>query len=96
MKGRSRRVIRENVEDGIGPREKREISPDVVGDWIRQDEVFEPAGGDFIIVGRVTPSTNTRVRIIKEVGVVQIMRIWMKIVNASPVMSPVCNWADST
>ena len=71
----SRRVIWELVENGVSKREQREVSPDVVRAWIRQDYVFKPASRDLVIVGGVTPSTNAGGRIIKEIGVVKVMGI---------------------
>jgi len=70
-------VTREHGRRIVGgsERENREISPDVVRGWIRQDYVFEPAGRDLIIVGGVTPGTNAGRRIIEEVGVVQVPRV---------------------
>ena len=72
----SRRVTSERgLKVGASVRVKREVSPDTVRVWIRPDYVFEPAGGDLIIVGGVTPTTDVGARIPKEFRVVDVMRV---------------------
>ena len=75
-KRRSRWIIRERGSDGgVIEWEKRKVPPDMVRDRIRPDYVFEPASGDLIIVGGVTPTTNADTRIIEEFGVVKVGRV---------------------
>ena len=56
-------------------RVKGEVSPDTMRAWIRYHHVLESAGSDLIIVGGVTPTTDTGTRIIEEFGVVKVSRV---------------------
>ena len=76
------------LDVGVTERVKREVPPDVMGVWIRHDHVFEPAGVDLEIIVGVTPATNTGGRVVKEFGVVDVVRVWVKIVMVSFVMTP--------
>ena len=76
------------MQVGVLEREKREVSPDVVRVWVRPDCVFEPASSDLVIIGRITPTTKAGTRTIEYVGVVQVRRIWTKIIAMSSVMVP--------
>ena len=86
---------REWGSEGEGTvRIQREVPPDAVRGWIRPDQVFERAGGDFIIGGGVTPSTDARTRIIEEFRVVEIMCIWAKTTAMRLVVKPTSLWYD--
>ena len=72
--------------------EKRKVSPDMVRSWIRPDYVFESAGRDLIIVGGITPTTEAVTWIvIEDIGIVHVLRVWMKIAKTRLEMAPAPN-----
>jgi len=74
-RGRTVWIIRERIDDGAGERERRVPSPDVVRGWIRPDHVFETAGVNLVIVVGVTPAADAVRRVIKEGGVINVVRV---------------------
>ena len=71
-------ILEQVTKVGILERVKREVPPDVIGVWIRPEDVFEPASVDLIIVSGVAPTTNAGGRVVKEGRVVHVTGICVK------------------